>query len=69
MVSIISGTKRDNRRPAQQNDSYAHHESNFAHELEKAMAEQEATECYTVTYDAKCQLQTFLYMQHRDYTI
>lgn len=69
MVSIISSTKRDNRRPTQQNDSNAHSNSDFAHELEKAMAEPEATDCYNVIYNAKRQLQTFFYMQHRDYTI
>lgn len=69
MVSIISSTKRDNRRQTQHNDSYSHSESDFAHELDKAIAEQKATECYNVTYNAKCQLQSFFYMQHRDYTI
>lgn len=69
MVSIISSVKRDNRRSAKHENNYKNDYSGFAGELEKAIDERQAAECYTVTYNAKSQLQSFVYTQHRDYTV
>lgn len=69
MVSIISGVKRDNSRSAKHENNYKNNCSDFAGELEKAVDERQAADCYTVTYNAKSQLQSFFYSQHRDYTV
>ena len=68
MVSLIPKTKRDKRQNANQ-QHYKEHNSEFANELEKAMDNYNFEEFQTLTYNAHSQLEPFIYVKHREYTV
>ena len=68
MVALVPKTKRDKRRSP---DQQFHQETNasFANELDKAMEDYNYDEFQTLTYNAKSQLEPFIYIKHKEYTI
>lgn len=69
MVSISSNVKRDNSMSTKQDNNYNNETPGFTHILKKAVDDKQPTDCYTVTYNAKSELQSFYYAQRREYTI
>ena len=67
MVSKTSKLKRDNGRSGQR-DSGSSNASAFRHLLDEAIIENCPAECYVVTYNANCQLQTYSY-RSREYSL
>ena len=68
MVALIPKTKKDKRRfPEQQ--LYKENNSTFANELDKAMEDYNYEDFQTLTYNAHSQLEPFIYVKHKEYTI
>ena len=68
MVAIISKTKREKEQPIYQAPENKK-SSGFAGELDKAMQVLAPNEVQTFTYNSKSQLEPFLYVNRREYTI
>lgn len=68
MVALIPKTKKDKRQSASQ-QHYKEHSSEFANELDKAMDNYRFEEFQTLTYNAHSQLEPFIYVKHREYTV
>ena len=68
MVALVPKSKRDKRRYPDQH-LYKENNSNFASELDKAMENYDYDEFQTLTYNAHSQLEPFIYVKHKEYTI
>ncbi len=68
MVALIPKTKRDKKRQTNQ-QPYKDHNSDFANELDKAMENYDCETFQTLTYNAKSQLEPFIYVKHKEYTV
>ena len=68
MVALIPKTKKDKKR---QPDQQLYHENNsgFASELDKAMENYNYETFQTLTYNAHSQLEPFIYVKHKEYTV
>ena len=66
MVAKTTKLKRENRQSGQRRPGSSN-TSDFRHFLEAAVSEDCPAECYVVTYNANCQLQTYSY-RSREYT-
>lgn len=67
MVTRVSKVSRENGK---QNKRHPRSAKNFAFDtvLSNAMENKTPADCYTVTYNADSQLQTYFYRQSREYT-
>ena len=65
MVASPTKLKRENRQSGQRHPGSS--ASDFRRFLEEAASEDCPAECYVVTYNANCQLQTYSY-RSREYT-
>lgn len=68
MVALISKTKREKEQPLYQAPENKN-SSGFAGELDKAMQVLIPDEAQTFTYNSKSQLEPFIYVNRREYTI
>ena len=68
MVALVPKSKRDKRRYPDQH-LYKENNSNFASELDKAMENYDYDEFQTLTYNAHSQLEPFIYVKHKEYTV
>ncbi|MBQ5918646.1 MAG: hypothetical protein IIW92_08815 [Lachnospiraceae bacterium] len=68
MVALIPKSKRDKRRSTEQ-QLHKEANSNFANELDKAMDEYNYEDFQTLTYNAHSQLEPFIYVKHKEYTV
>ncbi|MCM1567881.1 MAG: hypothetical protein NC081_00360 [Roseburia sp.] len=66
-VSRVSRTRREGGN-SQQHHSAEAKADGFAVILDKALDESRPVDCYTVTYNARSQLQTYYYRHSREYT-
>ena len=68
MVALIPKAKRDKKQMANQRHSRQEN-TDFAGTLDKAIESYNCEEFQTLTYNAKSQLQPFIYFKHKEYTI
>lgn len=68
MVALIPKTKRDKKQMANQQHTRQEN-SDFANTLDKAMENLTYDEFQTLTYNAKSQLEPFIYVKHREFTV
>ncbi len=68
VVSGVSRTRRENGSSKRQQPSPSK-EVAFAAVLEKVIATDQPIDCYTVTYNANKELQTYSYQPSREYTL
>ena len=68
MVALIPKTKRDKKQTANQQHSRQEN-SDFANTLDKAIENYNYDDFQTVTYNAKSQLEPFIYVKHREFTV
>lgn len=69
-VQVVSGTlkTKQERSGSQQRNSGSSKAVSFAAVLDRAIDESQPADCYTVTYNANRQLQTYFYQPTREYT-
>ena len=68
MVALIPKTKKDKKQMANQQQS-RHENSDFANTLDKAMEDYNYNDFQTLTYNAHSQLEPFIYVRHKEYTV
>lgn len=68
MVTLIPKTKKDKKQMANQQHS-KRETSDFANTLDKAMENYTYNDFQTVTYNAHSQLEPFIYVRHKEYTV
>lgn len=68
MVTRVSRASRENGKQRQKQPSPAKPPA-FDTVLSNAMENKAPADCYTVTYNANSQLQTYFYRQSREYTL
>ena len=68
MVALIPKTKKDKKHMANQQHSKQEN-SDFANTLDKAIENYNYDDFQTVTYNAKSQLEPFIYVKHREFTV
>jgi hypothetical protein len=68
MVALIPKTKRDKKQMANQHHTRDEN-SDFAGTLDKAIEKYNFDEFQTLTYNANSQLEPFIYVRHKEYTV
>ena len=68
MVALIPKTKKDKKHMTNQQHSRQKN-SDFANTLDKAIETYNCDEFQTLTYNAKSQLEPFIYVRHKEYTV
>lgn len=68
MVALVPKSKRDKKQTLYQAPE-KNNSSGFAGELDKAMEVFNPNDFQTLTYNSKSQLEPFIYVRRREYTI